>query len=249
MQLRSLAISTTALLILISGQICYAQENTCSGLSESDECVVLRLTKSISDCKSREVCYRPGRDYETRAQAYYRLGKIDLAYKDIFRAIKEEEFIGGLTIAYLGHIYFDKGKYEKAVQQYNIAITRQNGRAEGYLGLGNLYRLQRDFSQAVESYEKAIFYNANLSKAHYNLGLTYSEMAKSCDAEKCTKSMREDLINSAIKEFDVTESIDLVRTSADVFFQRWKAYEVLGNEIKAQIDKRKYEALAASQNP
>lgn len=225
-----------------------AQEN-CSGVFESDECVVWRTTKFISDCKSREVCYRPGRAYETRAQAYYRLGKIDLAYKDILRAIKEETSITGFTIAYLGHIYFDKGKYEKAVEQYNIAITRNDGRAEGYFGLGNLSRIKREFSQAVEEYDKAIFYKANLSTAHYNLGLTFLEMAKSCSPEECTKSQREDLINNAIKKFDVTESIDLAKTSADVFFHRWKAYQLLGNETKAEIDKRKYEELTSSQNP
>ena len=71
----------------------------------------------------------------------------------------------------LGPIYFDEGKYDSAIEQYEIALRLDPDYDLAHNNLGNAYRMKGWTDKAIEQYEIALKLNPQFIDAHNNLGL------------------------------------------------------------------------------
>ncbi len=71
----------------------------------------------------------------------------------------------------LGPIYFDEGKYDRAIEQYEIALRLEPDYDLAHNNLGNAYRMKGWTDKAIEQYEIALNLNPQFIDAHNNLGL------------------------------------------------------------------------------
>lgn len=86
------------------------------------------------------------------------------------------------ALASLGSTYVAEGDYGNAVTFYERAIASFPGENVDYVTqLAGVYRLNRDFSGALSTLDKA-FEIAQYSKTHYYAGLTYRDMGRFSDA-------------------------------------------------------------------
>ena len=77
-----------------------------------------------------------------------------------------------------GKKLIERGKYSKAVEKLKTATTLlpNNANAWNYLGLAYHYVGQP--AEAEKAYQRALFYNHDLTEAHYNLGCLFLEQNK-----------------------------------------------------------------------
>src|SRR5438477_3346809 len=77
-----------------------------------------------------------------------------------------------------GKKLIEKAKYSKAVERLERSATllKTNAQAWNYLGLAYQYNGQG--GEAEKAYQKALFYNRDLTEAHYNLGCLWLEQNK-----------------------------------------------------------------------
>jgi tetratricopeptide (TPR) repeat protein len=71
----------------------------------------------------------------------------------------------------LGPIYFDKGEYDHAIEQYEMALKLDPDYDLPHNNLGNAYRMKGWTDKAIEQYEIALNLNPQFIDAHNNLGL------------------------------------------------------------------------------
>ena len=72
-----------------------------------------------------------------------------------------------------GNQYFKKGEYEKAIAEYEKAITLQPDFAPAYNRLGMAYAILRDFEKAEKNFLKVIELAPEVDQGYVNLGLLY----------------------------------------------------------------------------
>ena len=90
-----------------------------------------------------------------------------------------------------GFAYDNKGHYDKAIEDYNKAITINPNYANAYYNRGVAYGNKGQIDRAIEDFNKAISINPNYAGAYYNRGLAYalsgnigraiSDLQKACD--------------------------------------------------------------------
>lgn len=73
----------------------------------------------------------------------------------------------------LGDMYSRHGDFEKAINEFKIALELQPGYADAFHNLGNAYQQDGKTELAVESYLSAIKYNPRLWQSHQALAAIY----------------------------------------------------------------------------
>ena len=86
---------------------------------------------------------------------------------------------------------FIKGRYDRAIEDYNKAIALDQNDAKAYYNRGVAYDGKGQYDGAIEDYNKAIALDPNLADAYNNRGLAYaikgdmgraiSDFQKACD--------------------------------------------------------------------
>ncbi|MDR0477806.1 MAG: tetratricopeptide repeat protein [Desulfobulbaceae bacterium] len=78
----------------------------------------------------------------------------------------------------LGHLYYDSGQAEKAIQAYNRSLALHDGDADLYTDLGTMYRLAGQPEKAIASFDKACALDARHQQCRFNKGVVLFEMNK-----------------------------------------------------------------------
>ena len=76
----------------------------------------------------------------------------------------------------LGIIYLTRQRYDKAIENYNRAITLSPNLATSHYNLGLTYHKQGKLDLAIKSYQEAISLNSTLAIAHNNLAVCYTDL-------------------------------------------------------------------------
>lgn len=71
----------------------------------------------------------------------------------------------------LGHLYFDTGKPEQAIEAYTTSLKLHDGDANLYTDLGVMYRRIGKFRKAIEMFEKAISMDPAHEPSRLNKGI------------------------------------------------------------------------------
>jgi tetratricopeptide (TPR) repeat protein len=133
---------------------------------------------------NQQIAQYPGRAelYKERAAYFYRHFKWDSAYRDIDKAI-------GLDSSNANY-YFIKGffllseqKDSAALPYFLKSIAKNKEIAEPYYQIGNIYFLQKDYSQALNWYQKAIGRNANEPSYLFAAALCHKQIGNRDKAE------------------------------------------------------------------
>lgn len=82
----------------------------------------------------------------------------------------------------LGIIYLTRQRYDKAIENYNRAITLSPNLAISHYNLGLTYHKQGKLDMAINSYQKAISLNSTLAIAHNNLAVCYTDLRQNLKA-------------------------------------------------------------------
>lgn len=123
-----------------------------------------------------------------RGVAYENLNELDKSLQDYSRAVKLVPNFGR-AYHYRGHIHSKMQKYERAIEDYNQALSHLKDvqiDAQGVVistdestvcyDRGNAHVMLQQYPQAIESYDRAITINAGFATAYNNRGVAYSEM-------------------------------------------------------------------------
>ena len=70
------------------------------------------------------------------------------------------------------------GKYEEAIETFNMALTINPENAEVWYNIGKTYSDLGDNEEALRSYNQALAINPDISEAWYNMGLILYEQGK-----------------------------------------------------------------------
>lgn len=95
-------------------------------------------------------------------------GQIEAQYKDVIaKDPKNYEAIVGL-----GHLYFDTGQPEKAIEMYQKALEINPNDANVRTDMGTMYRNLGNFDEAIEEFRKSASIDPKHEQSRYNLGVT-----------------------------------------------------------------------------
>lgn len=91
----------------------------------------------------------------------------------------------------LGDLYYRRGDYQKAIEEFKTAISLLPQYADAHHNLANVYLKLNDLNSALIYYQKAVQFNPSLWQSRLNLGYIYysqgkNEMAKN-EAENSIK--------------------------------------------------------------
>jgi len=78
----------------------------------------------------------------------------------------------------LGDLYARQGNYEKAIEEFQIAIQLKPDYGDAYHNLANVYHQVNRDDLAQENYEKALEFNPNLWQSYQNLAAIYFNQEK-----------------------------------------------------------------------
>lgn len=84
----------------------------------------------------------------------------------------------------LGIVFFNTGKLNLALAQFNKVIQALPNFSKPYFGRGLIYYKQGHFENAISDFHKVVDLNPNDFKAFYYLGLIYRRLKQYKDAEK-----------------------------------------------------------------
>jgi protein O-mannosyl-transferase len=84
----------------------------------------------------------------------------------------------------LGAIYQGKGEYQKAIDEFQLAIKINPLYADAYHNLGNTYYSMQNYDAAEASYKKATELNLKLWQSHQNLAAIYYAKGRFKDAKQ-----------------------------------------------------------------
>jgi cytochrome c-type biogenesis protein CcmH/NrfG len=112
--------------------------------------------------------------------------------------------------------YYNRGEYEKAIEEYKRAIEINPDSVEAYYHLGMAYSSLGKYKEAVEAYGRAIRIKPEYAAAYYNLGHAYSNLNQH---------------DKAIKAF--RRSIQYEPDNVEAYFALGNAYSDSGKEDKA----------------
>jgi superkiller protein 3 len=74
---------------------------------------------------------------------------------------------------YLGYVYYEKGLYNDAIQEYLKSIESGNKTADVYTNLGVVYEKTGQSKKSVDCYIQSVRLEPDNAQAHYNLAVAY----------------------------------------------------------------------------
>lgn len=72
--------------------------------------------------------------------------------------------------------YINEGDYQKAIEEFNWALSIDPKYVNAYCGIGIAYLNQKKYKEAIEALEKAITLDPQKAIAYYLLGMAYEEI-------------------------------------------------------------------------
>ncbi|MBP5464336.1 MAG: tetratricopeptide repeat protein [Treponema sp.] len=105
---------------------------------------------------------------EALGEAEYYLGKNDSALSYFQRYVSSARESDGdyvLSYYYMGEIYIKQSKFQHADIALTTAVKNRPDRADYWTRLGYAREMCKEYSSAIEAYDKALALNANLSDA------------------------------------------------------------------------------------
>ena len=71
----------------------------------------------------------------------------------------------------LGHLYFDSGQHQKAIEAYEKSLELDAKRPDVWTDLGVMYRRAGDPKKAIEKFDRALSINPQHEIARFNTGV------------------------------------------------------------------------------
>ena len=119
--------------------------------------------------------------------------------------------MGPLVYFFRGTAYGNLLVFDKAIQDFNTAISLKPDYVEAYYNRGEAYQNQDKLDLAIESYNKAIELDPKFASAYFNRGLAYSG--------------KNDLERAIV---DYNKAIELSPEHAKAYYSRGNAYIYIG---------------------
>jgi tetratricopeptide (TPR) repeat protein len=113
--------------------------------------------------------------------------------KTLYKAKLDPELMKQVKEKYpllLKNVKEGEGEEINACEQ---AIKTDPDDASAYYDLGNAYRKESKYKEAIGSYKHALRINTDCAKAHYSLGVTYADFNHE---------------NSALEQYEILKNID-----------------------------------------
>lgn len=107
-----------------------------------------------------------------RAEEHFFAGRVHIALK-LFERIKERDPENYLATTYSADIYAMEKKYDRAIENYKIALDLSPAPYQELFRLGQVYYLQRKADLARSAFAEALAARPELAECHYYLGLIY----------------------------------------------------------------------------
>lgn len=165
-----------------------------------------------------------------------------------------------------GLCYYTLGKYDKAIQDFDQAVSSDPNIVEAYNNRGLTYHEIKAYDQAIENFNKALTLKPNDPKIYYNRGLSYSFSGQpEKGIEDFTKTIELDPNNSSAylglgnnyynigkQQESITYfslAIELDPALANAYLNRGYAYVWLGMQAEAAADFAKYKELTGQNVP
>ncbi|PKM82807.1 MAG: hypothetical protein CVU88_03135 [Firmicutes bacterium HGW-Firmicutes-13] len=115
-----------------------------------------------------------------RGLGYFDLAMLEEAIVEFRKVIeKEPNFLIGHF--YLGMVYSEMEKYDKALKEFRLVMAlSKNSRLNAIIHncTGNIYAEQEKYEKALESFEEALKEDENFVDVYFNQGATYYNMGK-----------------------------------------------------------------------
>ncbi len=162
---------TGLFIFLITAQFSYAQSNKEKAMNDVkqglylqqhdklDEAIKVLEEARVFDPETSTVSYE-------LAIAYYSKGEYEKA-KNILDSLVTHKDAFGTIYQLLGNCYDKLGMAAKAVEIYNVGLTKFPNTAELYLELGTLLLSRKEYSNALVYYEKGIEINPAFASNYY----------------------------------------------------------------------------------
>ncbi|RMG18531.1 MAG: tetratricopeptide repeat protein [Deltaproteobacteria bacterium] len=114
--------------------------------------------------------------------------------------------VQAMEIARVGAAYLAKGRFQKARQKFQEAVTKDPSYAEGYNGIGVTYAAENDFKEALQWYQRSIAANPEIGDAYYNLACAY---ARTGDPKMAVNYLRIAVLNGYAQPEQIAADPDL----------------------------------------
>ena len=128
-----------------------------------------------------------------------------------------------------GMVYYDKGQYQRAMEDLNKSIALYPNNYPDYIWRGRIYNLKGEYDRAIEDFNKATAINQNYDHAYWGRGEAYR--------------LKGDL-DKALVEFN--KAIAINPNSYSAYASRGQTYAIKGTYDKAIEDYNK--AIAINPN-
>jgi cytochrome c-type biogenesis protein CcmH/NrfG len=71
----------------------------------------------------------------------------------------------------LGHVYFDTGRFAKAIKAYNKSLALDPNNADVLTDLGTMYRRNNQFNEAINAFDRATSLSPTHEQSRFNKGI------------------------------------------------------------------------------
>ncbi len=86
-----------------------------------------------------------------------------------------------------GNCYADIGEKEKAMLDYNLAVTIDPNFTEAYFNRAGLLYTNGRYQEALNDYQKAVDLNPGLAQVHYNMSFAFAKLKRYDEAIKAVQ--------------------------------------------------------------
>ncbi len=104
----------------------------------------------------------------------------------------------------MGKIYTDNSLYELAANKFKSVLELDDEHVSALTNLGNVYKLQENYKQALKYYEKAMSIRKNLLvEVYVNMAVSYKEIGNRDEAINILKNLKEQNKESSLLLADI----------------------------------------------